>query len=95
MQKKNKNVIIFTSRGTQRKGQKEKNMKLFNSPDWNIEGRVTPKGSIVFMAYYRGLFMGFVNIGDFKTQALFIHTCCPELETLAQKQKEQRKEIKD
>lgn len=70
-------------------------MKLFSSPDWNIEGRVTQKGSIVFMAYYRGLFMGFVNIGDFKTQALFIHTCCPELETLAQKQKEQRKEIKD
>lgn len=77
------------------KGRKKKNMKLFSSPDWNIEGRVTQKGSIVFMAYYRGLFMGFVNIGDFKTQALFIHTCCPELETLAQKQKEQRKEIKD
>lgn len=54
-------------------------MILFKNEEWEIRVMLTQKGSICTCVYYRGMHMGFVNIGDFKTQGMFYQLNCPDL----------------
>lgn len=65
------------------------NNVIFKNEDWEIKVMCTQKGNVCVCVYYRGLHMGFVNIGDFNCQRLFFATNYPELVQKASKLKEE------
>lgn len=61
------------------------NQTIFKNEEWEIKPMITQKGKICICVYFRGIHMGFCNVGDFKTQELFISFAFPHL---IEKQKE-------
>lgn len=45
---------------------------LFKRGDWELSVKVSSKGNPFVGAFYKGIFMGFVTIGDSKTTNLFL-----------------------
>lgn len=60
-------------------------MIIFKNEEWEIKVMYTQKGNMCTCVYYRGMHMGFVNIGDFKTQNMFYQLNCKELVEKANK----------
>lgn len=49
------------------------NQPIFKNDEWEIKPMVSQKGNLCICVYYRGMHMGFCNIGDFKTQQMFLN----------------------
>lgn len=64
---------------------------LFENEEWLIVVRCTSKGNLCTCVYYRGMHMGFVNIGDFKTQQMFYNLNFPYMVELSKELKQERK----
>lgn len=45
---------------------------LFKRGDWELSVKVSSKGNPFIGAFYKGIFMGFVTIGDSKTTNLML-----------------------
>lgn len=63
--------------------QEKKQTILFENKEWLICVKCSSKGNLYTCIYYRGMHMGFVNIGDFKTQQMFYNFNVPFLVDLA------------
>lgn len=77
------------------KGRKNKTMDnqvftIFKNEEWEIKPMVSQRGNLCICVYYRGMHMGFCNIGDFKTQEMFLNFNCPQL---VNKAKEIKKDL--
>lgn len=62
---------------------------LFETDEWQIILRCTQKGRLVTCVYFRGMHMGFVNIGDLKTQQMFYNLNFPYMVDLANELKKE------
>lgn len=63
---------------------------LYETDEWKIVVKCTQKGNLCTCVYYRGMHLGFVNIGDFKTQQMFYNLNFPFMIELSKELKNER-----
>lgn len=54
-------------------------MTIFKDKNWEIKVQISSKGTPYIYVYYKDRPMGFVNVGSFDTQKMFLLDICPDL----------------